>query len=93
MSFYLDTSTSGSWDRKNASQNMGIVEYILWTYIPSVVAVLYGVLWAIVDGEAKRVGKYHQLAKPTGSLGKSSVCVDYYCFWSPLAILQALRFR
>jgi hypothetical protein len=72
---------------------MGIVEYILWTYIPSVVAVLYGVLWAIVDGEAKRVGKYHQLAKPTGSLGKSSVCVDYHCFWSPLAILQALRFR
>ena len=42
---------------------MGIVEYILWTYIPSVVAVLYGVLWAIIDGEAKRVGKYHQLAK------------------------------
>ncbi len=72
---------------------MGIVLYFLWTYFPPIVAVLYGALWAIVDGEVKRVEKYHQLAKPTGSLGKSSICLDYHCFWSPLAILQALRFR
>jgi hypothetical protein len=93
VSFYLDTGTSGTWDRKNASQRMGIVEYILWTYIPSVVAVLYGALWAIVDGEVKRLEKYYQLATQAGSLGKSSICLDYHCFWSPLAIFQALRFR
>jgi hypothetical protein len=93
VSFYLDTATSGTWDLKNASQRMGIATYILWTYIPSVVAVLYGMLWTILDGEVKRIEKYHHLFSPNGSPGASSICLDYHFFWTPIAIVQAVRCR
>jgi hypothetical protein len=93
VSFYLDVGTSGTYARKDASQRMGVPIYILWTYIPSVVAVMYGVLWTILDGELKRIEKFHQLTSPNGSSGKSSICLDYHCFWTPMAIIQAIRFR
>jgi len=68
---------------------MGIVEYILWTPLLYYCAVA---LWAIVDGEVKRVEKYYQLSISTGFLGKSSISLDYHFFRSPLATSQALRF-
>ena len=72
---------------------MGIEIYILWTYIPSVVSVLYGMLWTILDGEIKRIEKYYHLTNPNGVSGKGSICFEYHFFWGPLAILQALMFQ
>jgi hypothetical protein len=72
---------------------MGVAIYILWTYIPSVIAVLYGLLWTILDGEVKRIEKYYLLTSPGGASGKDTICLDYHSFWSPLAIVQVLMFR
>ena len=93
VSFYLDSSKSGQWDRRNASQRMGAPLYILWNYGPIVFTVLYGLLWQIVDAEVKRVEVYYQLSLEGGCLGKKSLSLNYHCFWSPLSILQTLRFR
>ena len=84
---------SGQWDRRNASQRMGGPLYILWNYGPIIFTVLYGLLWQIVDGEVKRVEVYYQLSLKGGCLGEKSLSLNYHCFWSPLSILQALRFR
>lgn len=84
---------SGQWDRRNASQRMGTPLYILWNYGPIIFTVLYGLLWQIVDGEVKRVEVYYQLSLQGGCLGKKSLSLNYHCFWSPLSIIQALRFR
>ena len=72
---------------------MGAPLYILWTYGPIIFTVLYGLLWQIVDGEVKRVEVYYQLSLEGGCLGKKSLSLNYHCFWSPLSILQALRFK
>ena len=72
---------------------MGAPLYILWNYGPIIFTVLYGLLWQIVDGEIKRVEVYYQLSRKGGCLGEKSLSLDYHCFWSPLSILQALRFR
>ncbi|MCJ1394522.1 hypothetical protein MMC18_007401 [Xylographa bjoerkii] len=91
--FYLDVGFSGPWNRKNATQRMGIDAYILWTYVPSIVAVVYGILWMLVDGDIKRLEKYRQLSRPGGCRGDGSICLDYHCFWIPLSVFQALRHR
>lgn len=91
VSFYLDTGKSGNYNRKNTAQRMGILNNVLWTFFPSSVAVIYGIIWMIVDGEVKRLERYRQLSRPAGCKGAGSVCLDYHCFWAPLAIFQAVR--
>ena len=93
VSFYLDVEKSGHWNRKNAISRMGAFNFFLCTYLPSIIAVGYGVLWMIVDSEVKRLEKYRQLSRSNGCKGSGSVCLNYHCFWSPLAILQALYHR
>lgn len=93
ISFYLDTGQSGNYDRKNTAQRMGTANNVLWTFFPSFIAVFYGIIWMIVDGEAKRLEKFRQLSRPAGCQGASSICLDYHCFWAPLAVFQAMRYR
>ena len=92
-SIYFDTQSSGKFNRKNSTIRFGTSNFVLWTYVPSIIAVAYGVLWMIIDADAKRLEKYRQLFADTGSMGSSSVCLNYHCFWSPLSIVQALRYR
>ena len=93
VSFYLDTGNSGNYDRKNTAQRMGIFNNVLWTFFPPSIAIIYGIIWMIVDGEVKRLEKFRQLSRPEGCKGASSVCLDYHCFWAPLAVFQAIRHR
>lgn len=93
ISFYVDQSYSGQWSRKNAVQRVSIGIYVTWTYIPSLVGVLYGLLWMVVDDEIKRIEKYRQLSLPEGCKGKSSLCLDYHSFWAPLSIFQGVRYQ
>lgn len=93
LSFYLDVGTSGQWNRHNATQRLGVGPYILWTYVPSIVSVLYGVLWQLVDGEVKRIEKYRELAQEGGCSARRTLCFDYHSFWTPLSILQGLRYK
>ena len=62
----MDLGTSGKWSRHNVAQRMTTGPYILWTYVPSLIFVLYGVLWQVVDGETKRLEKYRQLQSMAG---------------------------
>lgn len=93
MEVYLDTLKSGQWSRHNATQRMGSSKYIAWTYLPSVVFVLYGTFWQVIDGEIKRLEKFRQLAKRGGSTAAQSLSLNYHSFWAPLAIFQALKYR
>lgn len=80
-------------NRKNSTNRLGTSGFILWTYVPSIIAVGYGILWSIVDAETKRLEKYRQLSRNGGCTGRGSVCLNYHCFWSPFTIIQALRYR
>lgn len=94
MEIYLDTTVSGQWSRHNATQRLGHAKYIAWTYLPSLIFVLYGVLWQVIDGETKRLEKYRQLTdKNKNYTAAQTICLNYHSFWSPLAILQAARYK
>ncbi|RDW91841.1 hypothetical protein BP5796_01235 [Coleophoma crateriformis] len=87
LSFYVDTSSSGQWSIHNAAQRLGVTNYFLWMYLPSIVTVLYGTLWAVVDAEVKRIEPFRQIKR--GSSVKDSIDLNYHSFWSPLAAYQA----
>lgn len=46
-------------------------------YLPSLLAVLFGLLWAIPDHHYRRLEPYYQMSKPGGATAEDSLLVDY----------------
>ena len=93
VSFYLDLGPSGNFGRKNTTQRMGMTTNVLWTFFPTAIAVIYGILWMVFDGEVKNREIYRQLSQPQGCKGAGSLCLDYHCFWTPFSVIQAIRYQ
>lgn len=51
--------------------------YFAIKFLPTIVAVIYGVLWQVTDFEVKRLEAFYQLSKPGGALAEESLSVDY----------------
>lgn len=66
LSFNLDVGTTDQCNQHHATPRFGIGPHKLWTYVASIVTILYDVLWQVVDNEVKRGRKYKQLAKYRG---------------------------
>lgn len=92
VSFYQDQWEEGVYGQKNSTQRIGEFNYWVFTYLPPLVAVLYGRMWKVLDDEVKRVDKYIRLSNG-GEKGEDSILLEYHTFWIPLCIIQALRRR
>lgn len=73
---------------------MRLIDFALWKYLPTLIAVLFGVLVQLTDAEVKRVEPYFQLArKPKGALARDSLNIEYSTFWAVLCPLKAMRHK
>ncbi|KAH6630957.1 hypothetical protein B0J18DRAFT_116932 [Chaetomium sp. MPI-SDFR-AT-0129] len=61
LSFYYNAQTSGQFNEKNGLQRLGRGVYWAFTFLPMLVAVLYGRMWKALDDEVKRIDMYHRL--------------------------------
>ena len=77
----------------NAAMELNTWEYFSFKYLPTLVAVSFGILWQITDFEVKRLEAYYQLSKEGGALAAESINVDYITFFNFLRPLKALRYR
>ncbi len=68
-------------------------EYFCWKYLPTMVAVTYGVLWQVVDFEVKRLEPYYQLSRQEGALAAASLNIDYVTGLPILTPIKALRYK
>lgn len=68
-------------------------DFFSWKYLPTIVAVTFGVMWQIVDYEVKRLEPYYQLSRPEGALATESLNRDYLTCWPILAPVKALKYR
>ncbi|KAH8811886.1 hypothetical protein F5884DRAFT_672150 [Xylogone sp. PMI_703] len=68
-------------------------DYFVFRYLPTAVAVAFGILWQVTDFEVKRLEAYYQLAKEGGALASESINVDYITFFTLLRPVLALRLR
>lgn len=75
-------------------EEMNLLDYALWKYLPTVVAVFFGVLVQLTDAAVKRVEPYFQLSRrPKGAKAADSLNIEYLTFWAILCPLQAFRHR
>lgn len=68
-------------------------DYFCWKYLPTMVAVTYGVLWQVVDFEVKRLEPYYQLSRQEGALAADSLNVDYVMGLPIMAPIKAVKHR
>ncbi|KAF4612475.1 hypothetical protein G7Y89_g15603 [Cudoniella acicularis] len=68
-------------------------DYFCFRYLPTIIAVSYGILWQVTDFEVKRLEAYYQLSKDGGALAAESINVDYITFFNFLRPLRALKFK
>lgn len=65
---------------------------ISYLYAPTVVAVLYSLLWSWVDLDIKRMQPWFELSKPEGATAQNSMFLDYpYDFIATVPIKAARR--
>lgn len=75
------------------SQSIPTSYYFLWLYFPSILAVVYAMVWQIVDSEVKRMEPFYQASRPGGANPDSTLFGDYIS-WPPFCSpVQALRWR
>ena len=72
---------------------LSMADFFCWKYLPTIVAVTFGVMWQIVDYEVKRLEPYYQLSRPEGALAIGSLNRDYLTAWSITAPFKALKYR
>ncbi|KAG0652600.1 hypothetical protein D0Z07_0178 [Hyphodiscus hymeniophilus] len=77
----------------NAPSELRTWDYFSFKYLPTLVAVSFGILWQITDFEVKRLEAYYQLSKDGGALAAESINVDYITFFNFLRPFRALKFK
>ena len=65
----------------------------MFTFLPTLIAVLYGRMWKALDDEVKRLDTFRRLQQPEGAIGARSLCLNYHTFWTPLCIVQAVKYK
>jgi len=79
--------------RFNRVTDVSLWSFFCWKYLPTLIFVIYGVLWQIMDFEIKRLEPYYQLSRPSGSTAAESINVDHLSLWSYLVPFKAFRLR
>ena len=54
-----------------------MAQIFCYRYLPQMVIVLYGIGWAAVDLDVKRLEPYFQLSKPGGASASDSILLRY----------------
>lgn len=67
--------------------------YFVVKFLPTILAVLYGVLWQVTDLEVRRLEAYYQLSKKGGATAAETLNVDYITNISFLRPVYAYRLR
>ncbi|KAG8677242.1 hypothetical protein FPOAC2_03362 [Fusarium poae] len=65
--------------------------YFAVKFLPTVVAVTFGVFWQFTDFEVRRLEAFYQLSKQQGALASKSINADYvtsFSFWRPFRAIK-----
>ncbi|KAJ6783351.1 hypothetical protein PWT90_04350 [Aphanocladium album] len=65
--------------------------YFAVKFLPTLAAVIYGVLWQFTDFEVRRLEAFYQLSKDGGALAAESINVDYVTSFNLFRPFRALK--
>lgn len=64
-----------------------------YLYVPTIIAVLFSMLWTWVDLDIKRIQPWMELSKSTGATAKDSILLDYPSDFIAVAPIRAAKRR
>ena len=70
-----------------------MTQMFCYRYLPQMVIVLYGIGWAAVDLDVKRLEPYFQLSKPGGASASDSILLHYEFNFLALVPITAAKRR
>lgn len=73
--------------------SLSMTASFFYLYLPTVIAVVYSMLWSWVDLDAKRLEPWFQLSKPEGALAEDSLLLHYPFEFLAFVPISALRKR
>ena len=71
------STRNGALTFADPQRGFSMVQMFCYRYLPQIVIVLYGVGWAAVDLDVKRLEPYFQLSKPGGASASDSILLHY----------------
>lgn len=90
---YQHSNKQGHLISFNKPTEIHAIAYFSIKFLPTLLAVIFGVLWQITDFEVKRLEAYFQLSRENGATAAETFNVDYITSFGFLAPLAALRRR
>ena len=64
-----------------------------YIYLPTVIAVIYNIMWSWIDLDVKRLEPWFQLSKPEGATAENSVLLSYPFDFLAFVPVRAARRR
>ncbi|KAI8714510.1 hypothetical protein NCS52_01170900 [Fusarium sp. LHS14.1] len=64
-----------------------------YLYVPTIIAVLYSMIWSWIDLDVKRMQPWFELSKPKGATAENSLFLDYQYDFVALVPFKAARSR
>ena len=74
-------------------KELGIGLFFCWKYLPTLIAVTFGILWQIVDYDVRRLEAYYRLSRREGALAAESINLNYLTSYTVLIPFIAMRYR
>ncbi|KFY15096.1 hypothetical protein V492_02234 [Pseudogymnoascus sp. VKM F-4246] len=71
--------------------DISTIATVSYLYLPTVIAVLYGMVWNWVDLDSKRLEAWFQLSKPEGASAEDSLLLQYPFDFLPFVPIRAAR--
>jgi hypothetical protein len=94
LEYYLFTSRkAGGVIFAEHVDDLPLSQSFVYLYLPTVLAVLFSILWVWIDIDAKRYQPYHLLSREDGALGRESLLMTYSSDFLPFVPFYALRNR
>ena len=77
----------------NFVANVSNASFFAWKYLPTMVAIVYAVLFSIMDFDIRRLEPYYQLSQTQGAQASASLNLDHLTMFQYFVPFKAFRLR
>jgi Protein of unknown function (DUF3433) len=77
----------------NMVAEVSTVSFFAWKYLPTMVAIIYAVMFSIMDFDIRRLEPYYQLSQASGAQASASLNLDHLTMFQYFIPFKAFRLR
>lgn len=77
----------------NDVSEISVWDFFAWKYLPTMITIVYAVLFSIMDFDIRRLEPYYQLSRPQGSRASASLNLDHLTLFQFFVPFKAFRLK